>query len=87
MKAVEFKGQTTILGPPRGWDNSGNSLQCGGLPTQETAEQGVRVLRSFWRPSPEDLIMLNNGAHVCLGVVGGGHPPVMLTVERAEELP
>ena len=56
MKAVEFQGETIILGPPKGWNNGDDSrLQCGGLPVQIAEDRGMPVLRSFWRPSPEEL--------------------------------
>lgn len=81
MKAIEFEGQTILLGPPPGTPRG----ECGALPVIAYPER--RVLSSFWKPSPEELIMLNNGAHVRLDVYGGGHPPVALSVERANELP
>lgn len=87
MKAVEFKGQHIVLRPPAGWDNADGRLQCGGLPIQVVEDRGYPVMRSFWRPSPADIEMLKNGAHVCLGIVGDSHPPVMVYVERCEETP
>jgi hypothetical protein len=82
MKAVEFVGQTTVLGPPPGWDNSRNG-PCGGLPVMA---HGGRLL-SCWRPSAEELEMLNAGGHVVLAVVGEMHPPVSVNVAKVEELP
>jgi len=81
MKAVEFEGQTTLLGPPRGT----RCGECGALPIIIFPDRGV--MASFWKPSPEDLIMLNNGAHIRLDVWSGAHPPVAMSVERANELP
>lgn len=87
MKPIEFEGQTVVLAPPPDWDNSGDTLKCGGLPIQVVREQGVPVMRSFWKPSPEDLVALAGGAHICLSVVGCGHPPVIIYVDKCEELP
>lgn len=87
MKAVEFEGQTNILGPPRDWNKERDGL-CGALPIRaEIDDRGMPLMSSFWRPSKEDLIMLNNGAHVCLRIVGNSHPPVAVYVESAKELP
>ena len=41
---------------------------------------GVRVL-TYWRPTEEELKLLNAGCSVCLHVYGGTHPPVAITVE------
>lgn len=79
MKCVEFEGQTTLLGPPPGTKRGA----CGALPVH-IAEWGIC---SYWKPSPEDLALLNNGAHVRLTVHSRIHPPVSLQVERCEELP
>lgn len=87
MKAVEFEGQTAVLKPPQGWENSDGALQCGVLPIQIVKDHGLPVMRSFWRPSPDDLAALNAGAHVCLGIIGEAHPPVMVSVEKCEEMP
>jgi hypothetical protein len=80
VRAVEFEGQTLILGPPPGTPRG----SCGALPVIQFP-QGV--MASFWRPTPEDLIMLNNGAHVRLDVFSHTHPPVALSIERVTELP
>lgn len=89
MKAVEFEGQSIILCPPEGWDNSEESaLKCGGLPVQcLDYGNGYIVMRSFWRPSDADVEALKNGAHICVGVVGAQHPPIQVYIERCEERP
>jgi hypothetical protein len=79
MKPIEFEGQTTLLGPPRGSERG----TCGALPVVIHE----RSMASFWKPSPEDLVMLNNGAHICLEVHSHQHPPVWLSVQRVTELP
>jgi hypothetical protein len=70
MKPVEFEGQTGLLAPPPGTPRG----ECGALP----------VLRqpwgfaSVWKPTPEELAVLNAGGHVRLAVHGIAHPPVRL---------
>lgn len=88
MKAVEFNGQTRLLGPPPGWDNERDG-DCGALPVriEQNARGWPATFTSYWRPSADDLAALNSGAHVRLTIVGHVHPPVAVSVERAEELP
>lgn len=80
MKAVEFEGYNLILGPPEGTPRG----TIGALPVIRFPDG---AMSSFWRPSPEELVMLKNGAHVRLDVHSTVHPPVALSVERAAELP
>lgn len=42
----------------------------------------VPSLVSAWRPSGEELELLNSGGYVQLRILGVTHPPVMLTVEE-----
>lgn len=79
MKAIEFEGQTTLLAPPVGTKPG----EIGALPVAVFPG----AYSSFWKPSAEDLVMLNNGAHVRLDVHSNGHPPVSMSVERVKELP
>ncbi len=85
MKPVEFEGQTLLLGPPEGSRRGA----CGALPVLKAADDafGTRFV-SYWRPSPEDLAVLNAGGHVELQVCGAGHPPVWVDVSsQVAELP
>jgi hypothetical protein len=87
MKAVEFQGQSVVLNPPKGWDNGGDTAQCGALPIQLQDQDGMPVMRSAWRPSQEEILALLEGAHICVGIVGTAHPPIQVYVEKVEELP
>lgn len=80
MKPIEFEGQTALLGPPPGYPKG----ECGALPVIAFAGGSMS---SFWKPTPEDLVMLANGACIRLDVHGGAHPPVWVGVERVAELP
>lgn len=80
MNPVEFEGQSTVLGPPPGTPQG--TVGC--LPVAAFAWG----MRSFWRPSVEELSILNSGGHVCLDVHGGAHPPVWVSVAHdVRELP
>ena len=43
--------------------------------------EGLPVVKSYWRPTPEELAALNAGGLVALSVVGTTMPPVALEVE------
>ena len=67
MEAVKFQGMTTTYGAP----------DCFDLPTMVETNNGHLEVTSCWRPSAEDLAILNNGGCVCL-CVRGGQPPVAM---------
>ena len=56
---------------------------CGDLPAlrRKDEESGHETVTSVWKPSPEDLEILNNGGCVCLSVWGGQPPVSMWTQE------
>lgn len=43
-------------------------------------EEGVVMLSSFWKPSAEELILLNNGSAVMLSILDDKHPAVRIAV-------
>lgn len=86
MKPVEFEQQDIILGPPPDMERG----TCGGLPIRRLTNDIGPTMESYWKPSAEDLKMLNEGGHVRLNVYGHGHPPVWVDVMPKgyiEELP
>lgn len=85
MKGIEFDGQTRMLNPPRGWDQS-QGLRCGMLPVRDGELAGMHVMYSFWQPTVDDLEALAKGACVRLCVVSEVHPPVALEVMKCEPL-
>lgn len=88
MKAVEFTGQSVVLGPPPGFNDAPGQVKCGGLPIRHGRDiDGTPVLQSMWRPSADELAALADGACICLSIWGRGHPPVAIDVERVEVLP
>lgn len=55
---------------------------CGDLPTMvEKDESGMVSITSVWKPSEEDLKILNEGGCVCLAVYGN-QPPVSLWTQE-----
>lgn len=71
MEPVKFEGMNVTYVAPG----------CGDLPTLVTEENGRPSVNSCWKPSAEDLAVLNAGGCVCLNVVGGQPPVAMWTQE------
>lgn len=60
-------------------------LNCDTLPATMMVEQdGQTTIATFWRPTEEELAVLNKGGSVVLYVFGTGHPPVALTALPSE---
>ena len=83
MDPVQFKGQEIVLQAPAAWDQS--DTQCTPLAVKRSEVNGLPALSSYWKPTPNELLMIANGAHIKFTIVGRGLPPIMLEVERCEE--
>jgi hypothetical protein len=75
MIILEFDAQTRVLNAPAGWNES-QPIQCGMLPIEDTAFDGIPAMVSYWKPTPEELAVLIAGGHIRLIVYGAQHPPV-----------
>lgn len=86
MKAMHFHGQTHVLEAPPSHDHRADG-EIIGLPVQELVDERGRRWgwRSAWKPSPEQLAMLNAGGCV-FADWAGGQPPCNLDVGPAEVL-
>lgn len=73
MTAVKFNGMNTVYTAPGCYD----------LPTMQSEDEasGRMTVTSAWKPSEEDLEILNAGGCVCLSVIGG-QPPVCLWAQE-----
>ena len=72
MEPVKFVGANSIYTGPG----------CGELPALEAKDENYGLsVTSCWRPSAEELEILNAGGCVCL-TVAGGQPPVLLWVQQ-----
>lgn len=61
----------TMLGP---------TPDIGDLPIRKEQVAGRTVLRSYWKPSAQELLLLNKGGTVELGIHSPGMPPVSIGV-------
>lgn len=77
MDAVKFVGMNAVYTAPG----------CDNLPALRGKDEraGQDTVTSVWKPSEEDLAVLNNGRCVCLAVVGG-QPPVAMWVQDVDIL-
>lgn len=46
----------------------------------ETLGDGTNCMVSQWKPTPEQLELLNKGGSIYLGIMGEVHPPVVMCV-------
>lgn len=51
----------------------------------ERDESGVNHMTSVWEPTPAELEDLKAGGAVRLTIIGGAHPPVMITTQPPPE--
>lgn len=78
MDKTQHVSNNAVLGAPVGWNQS--ELPCGALAITRTEFEGKPAMVSFWRPTAEELALLNQGALVSLWVFGASHPPVAVAV-------
>lgn len=79
MKLMQHWTNNRVLGRPEGWKDE--VLPCGALPITDVDVLGVRCVKSYWKPTPAEILRLIAGDVVVLYVVGSGMPPVSLEVE------
>ena len=70
MEPVKFQGMNVTYVAPG----------CMDIPTYAEEKNGKLEVTSCWKPSQEDMEVLNAGGCVCL-CVRGGQPPVALWAE------
>lgn len=85
MRATQHISNTRVLGAPKGWNQA--ELPCSALPITDINDNGYRAVLSFWRPSADELAILNNGGMVTLCIPGTSMPPAALGVEPAVDAP
>ena len=81
MNRHQHHTNNAVLGAPKGWDQG--EVPCGALPITRTECDGLPCVVSYWKPTADELAMLNAGGSVALWVAGTSMPPVMLAVDPA----
>ena len=77
MRFTQHSSNNRILTPP------GDRDDVSPLPVTHVIDpsDGTCWHISYWRPTPQEIEQLANGATVALFVMGSAHPPVALEVE------
>jgi len=78
MDPIHFPEATGSLGPPRGV----SSNDCGDLPYQKGAQDGMSTITSVWQPTDLELIALKSGGKVKITMFAGSHPMISVGVYR-----
>lgn len=77
MTPIQHTSCNAVLGAPRGVSID----QCKALAIRRVQyEDGACAVQSFWKPSAEELALLNAGHPVQLELWGVTMPPALLTV-------
>jgi len=84
MKGCEFHGQTRALNPPEGWDQE--QVKCIPLGIRDFDMDGYPAMESVWVPTPEERLLILNGANISLVIVGSRHPPVSVGLSTVKVL-
>lgn len=81
MINVKPSNCTREIGKPSDWDERLDG-PCISLPVRDEVEviSGVNFMLSLWRPTAEDLAVLNCGGMVALRIAGYVHPVISLEV-------
>jgi hypothetical protein len=83
MDIMTIDGAVANPGAPKNWDPELGT--CGGLPirvVRKVDSNEIAYCESAWRPTPEELAILNAGGNVVLRVVGW-QCPVYIGAEEA----
>ena len=77
MQRTQHPSNNSVLGAPP----NTTIEQCSALPiTRIEYGDGTQAVASYWRPSAEELKLLQQGALVCLTILGTTHAPLKIEV-------
>lgn len=79
MQKIKHPSNNDVLGAPAGWNQG--ALPCSALPITRAKFGEMEAVVSYWRPSAEELAVLNAGGSIELAILGRTMPPVMLSVD------
>lgn len=80
MRPTQHPSNNGVLGAPEGWDQK--QMPCSALAITRTDWDGIPAVVSFWKPTPEELAVLNAGGSVALWIAGQTMPPAGLSVDE-----
>lgn len=73
MQAIMFKEATNIYKAPKGHDPEKDG-EIFDLPVMDDGH----ALTSVWKPTPEELDILNKGGGISLSIIGRQQPPIYI---------
>ena len=77
MLSKHIRGATRIIGKSQGY----NGLSVRDVTVNcSVGGAGTPAMVTAWEPTPEELVALNNGAPVCVRLLGQSHPPILVDV-------
>lgn len=87
MRPIKFEGYNALFGAADGWDEKSRGA-VGTLCVRREyhPEPNLITCTSMWKPSKEELALLNAGGSVAL-TCAGGQPTVMMDVVFVNEYP
>lgn len=89
MESLIMPGQTRVLGGPEAGQPEYRPLSVQDIPGEVVRADGmvqaVNCQVTAWRPTPEELERLNQGAPIYLSIMGTAWPPVNLFVAEPAE--
>lgn len=79
MRDIETRDANMLLGKPKDWDDARDGI-CHSLSVRGEihGERKMIKLVSTWKPSQEELILLNIGGAIELSILSPSQPPVAL---------
>lgn len=81
MEPIYHSTNNMTLGPPKDVKPG----ECQSLSATMTHDEvGRRCMVSFWKPTPEELALLNSNGSIGLWVFGQAHPMVWITAEASK---
>lgn len=84
MRAIQHKTNTRVLGAPKDWNQA--VLPCNAIAVTDVLVEGQPAIMTFWKPSADELALLNSGGLVTLCTSGSNMPPVAIGVDHDYKL-
>lgn len=85
MDIVNFEGKTRTLGVEQGFRALHIKDIVAHMGLDENGKSIVyAAMISVWKPTEQELEMLNKGGYITLTILGTQHPPVMIETIRNE---
>ncbi len=77
----KISGCTRSIGKPAGWDEALDG-PCGTLHVRDQIDitSGINFMQSLWKPTRDELAVLNGGGMILLSIAGAVHPVMSMEI-------